>query len=224
MNGTVTLLTHDLRGRLVSKSVNGLETRYTYDPLGNLTALVLPGGKTTSFTYNEMDLLERIQDQEGNYILYTYDTEGNRIKEEVHDKTGALKRFLNAQYDDKNRLKKITHPDGASETMAYDAVGNVLSKTDPNGRQIQHGYDILRRILTLTEPGDIITRFTYDSHDHLASVTDARNNATTYTYDDLGRLVRTNSPDTNMTVVHLRCLGQSPLLDRRPGNHHHLSV
>ncbi|MEW6665618.1 MAG: RHS repeat-associated core domain-containing protein [Thermodesulfobacteriota bacterium] len=199
INGTVTLLGYDLRGRLVSKIVNDQETRYTYDALGNLVTLALPGGRVTSFTYNEINLLERVQDQQGNYILYAYDTEGNRIKEEVHDKNGALKRVLNAQYDDYNRLKSITYPDGASETTAYDEVGNVTTRTDPNGQQLQHTYDILRRLLTITEPGDLSTRFTYDGHDHLVSVTDARNNTTTYTYDDLGRLLRTNSPDTNQS-------------------------
>ena len=35
------------------------------------------------------------------------------------------------EYDYENRLKKITHPDGAIEEYIYDYAGNLIMKTDP---------------------------------------------------------------------------------------------
>jgi YD repeat-containing protein len=59
--------------------------------------------------------------------------------------TDALSRVTNYDYDDFNRLVKITYPPATTgatrlqETIAYDAGGNVTKKTDTvdkNGRRI----------------------------------------------------------------------------------------
>ncbi|MBN1103926.1 MAG: RHS domain-containing protein [Deltaproteobacteria bacterium] len=200
INGNDRLLSYDLRGRLVSRSLNGLETRYDYDTLGNLTAITLPAGRKMQFLHNQIKLLERIQDQEGNHIRYIYDTEGNKVAEEIRDRDDILRKAQNLEYDEENRLKRVLYPDGASESMTYDETGNMLSQTDPCGRETRYAYDGFKRLTMLTEPGDITTSFTYDHRDNLVSVVDARNNTTTYTYDDLGRIIQTSSPDTGTTT------------------------
>ena len=199
-NGVICRLSYDARGRVLSRTLNGLKTRYDYDPVGNLTAITRPAGGTTSLTYNEINRLVAIEDQEGNSILYTYDSEGNRISEEIYDQEGVLRKALHLEYDADNRLQRVLHPDGASEQNTYDEAGNLTTQTDPNGGHNQYAYDLLRRLTTLTEPGETFTRFGYDHYDHLASITDPGDNTTAYTYDDLGRLLRTVSPDTNTTA------------------------
>jgi YD repeat-containing protein len=44
--------------------------------VGNLTQVDRPGGRRTSFVYDQLNRLEREQDVYGNFDQYTYDAEG----------------------------------------------------------------------------------------------------------------------------------------------------
>ncbi len=202
-SGVVTTHSYDLRGRLVSSVTNGKETRRQYDKAGNLTALILPGGKTLYYGYGEAGKLEAIEDGRGNQIRLAYDTEGNRIQEKVYDPEGVLRKNLAFAYDAHNRLKSIAYPGDAVETLAYDDAGNVATRLDENDRATEYTYDLHRRLTAILQPGGVETRYAYDSHDNLIRVTDARGNSTTYTHDDLGRVVETESLDTGKVELEM---------------------
>ena len=51
-NGTVTALTYDARGRLVSRTVDGQATAFGYDAAGNLLRTTLPNGAFLQHTYD----------------------------------------------------------------------------------------------------------------------------------------------------------------------------
>ena len=55
---------------------------------GNLLRTILANGLKIVNTYAPSGLLERIEDNAGHYIQYFYDTEGNPIREEIHDRDG----------------------------------------------------------------------------------------------------------------------------------------
>ncbi|MFC1824940.1 RHS repeat-associated core domain-containing protein, partial [Thermodesulfobacteriota bacterium] len=198
-NGVVTSMAYNADGRPISRTTAGFITTFEYDGVGNLTATHLPGGRTITNGYTDAGLLERIEDSLGNGILYSYDPEGNRIREEIQDDGGTLRRYVDYEYDGFNRLKKTHYPEGPYEERNYDDAGNLVAMTDPKGLQTQYGYDPLNRLATVTQPDDVTTAYTYDGHDNLLSVTDAENHETAYTYDDLGRLMDTVSPDTGST-------------------------
>ena len=119
-NSVPTTFVYDAMGRMTSKISAGLTTSYDYDGAGNLTEVHLPGSRTVTYTYTDSDLPEKIVDNEGNYIKYQYDTEGNRLKQEIYDKNDVLKQFEDYEPDDFNRLKKIIYPGEAYEEYAYD--------------------------------------------------------------------------------------------------------
>ena len=199
-NGVVTTFGYDVQGRLISKTAAGRTTSYEYDGAGNLIAAYLPGGKDLFYSYTNADLLEKIEDNAGDYIQYFYDTEGNRIREEIHDHSGLLRREADFEFDYFNRLVKTIYPGGHFEERDYDDNGSLTRIIDPNGHATQYDYDPLNRLVTVTQPGDVVTGYDYDRHDNLVSVTDAKENTTTYIPDDFGSVISTTSPDTNTSL------------------------
>ena len=199
-NGVVTTQNYDSLGRLTSKTTAGITTTSEYDAVSNLKAVSLPEGRTISYTYTGSDLLERVEDNLGNYIIYVYDTEGNRIREEIHDSGGTLRKFMDFEFDSFNRLSKTIYPGNVSDDRNYDLNGNIINLTDANNNPTTYAYDELNRLVSVTQPGNVTTGYSYDGHNNLVTVTDAENHTTTYTYDDAGRMISTTSPDTGITT------------------------
>lgn len=195
-NGVQTTLTYDLRGRLTSKRVGDEVTGYTYDPVGQLTQVMLPDGSLTRYTYDSAHRLVGIADALGNQMTYTLDAMGNRIKEEVKDPSGQLARTRSRIYDALNRLAQDVGARGQSTRYEYDPNGNRTKVTDPLNQSTVSSYDTLNRLIQVTDPGQGQTRYSYDGQDRLNSVTDARNLATRYSVDGLGNRISQSSPDT----------------------------
>jgi YD repeat-containing protein len=108
-NGVTTNYEYDLRQRLLSTTVAGRTTRYTYDPVGQLKRVTQPDG--TSFIAFEHDDAHRqtaVYDHLGNRIAYTLDNSGQRTAEAVSDPAGALKRNLSRVMDALNRVQQTT--------------------------------------------------------------------------------------------------------------------
>ena len=139
-------------------------------------------------------------DNEGNYIKYQYDTEGNRLKQEIYDKNDVLKQFEGYEPDDFNRLKKIIYPGGAYEEYGYDGNNSLTQARDAKGEITAYTYDALNRLTAVTQPGNRVTGYGYDGHDNLKSVTDAKSSVTSYVYDDFGREISVISPDSGTAV------------------------
>jgi len=107
-NGLVTTSTYDLRQRLLSKTVGTELTSLTYDNVGQVTQLTMPDNSSLNYTYDAAHRLTEVQDSLGNKIVYTLDSEGNRITEDTKDPQGNLAKTLSRSYDALNRLKTLT--------------------------------------------------------------------------------------------------------------------
>jgi len=197
-NGLATTLSYDVGGRLLTRTTGGLTTGYAYDSAGRLLTLTLPGSRTLAYTYAG-DQVAVITDGMGNAIHYSYDTKGQKIKEELHDPAGSLTFALGLAYDAAGNLGKRLYPGNGEESYTYDAVRNLVQAIDPTGMQTDYGYDGLNRLLSVTEAGTAVAAIAYDSHDNRTQVTDARGKITRFTYDDLGRLRTVTAPDTGLT-------------------------
>ncbi|MBI5558770.1 MAG: RHS repeat protein, partial [Deltaproteobacteria bacterium] len=201
-NGVVTTYTFDGSGKLTGKTTLGRTTSLGYDATGNLTSVTLPGGRSISYTYTAADLLASISDNLGNSIAFAYDSEGNRIREEVRDPQDLLTRYVDFDYDDYNRLMKTIYPGGAFEERLYDAKGNLAQVADPNTLVSRYGYDSLDRLSLFTTPDLAATTITHNSADEVTAVQDAEGKLTGYEYDDLGRRAAENSPDAGVTTYN----------------------
>lgn len=151
------------------------------------------------YSYTQAGLLERVEDGLGNVILYTYDSEGNRIHEEIRDPGAQLTKYADLVYDLKNRLSEIVQPDATSTSYLYDAAGNVVSQTNGGGKSTLYAYDGLNRLYAITEPGDVVTRYSHDSSGNVSSVTDGEDYITSYAHDDFGHRLEVSSPDAGVT-------------------------
>jgi YD repeat-containing protein len=107
-NGLVTTSTYDLRQRLLTRTVGTETTTLVYDNVGQVTQLTLPDNSQLNYTYDAAHRLTDVQDNLGNKVHYTLDTEGNRTNETTTDPSNQLTKTLTRSYDALNRLQQVT--------------------------------------------------------------------------------------------------------------------
>ena len=107
-NGVLTVNTYDLRQRLLSTSVGGQTTSYSYDPVGQLTRVTQPDASYLGYEYDDAHRQKAVFDNRGNRIEYTLDNAGVRIAENVRDPAGALRRTLSRSIDALGRVQQTT--------------------------------------------------------------------------------------------------------------------
>jgi len=115
--GVVTTTSYTPRGRASSVSVvapgaAARDTTYTYDGVGQVTAVTLPDGTTLTYGYDAAHRLTSVKDARGNSVTYTLDASGNRIGEDVSDPGNVLRRSIARSFDALNRTQQVT---GATE-------------------------------------------------------------------------------------------------------------
>jgi RHS repeat-associated protein len=203
-NGLVTMLSYDLRGRLVSRNVGGEVTQYGYDGAGQLTKVTQPDGSSLSYSYDPAHRLTQIQDNLGNKIVYTLDAMGNHTSEQVFDPNGALAQSRAKIYDNLNRLvQDIGGANPTTEITKYvrDSQGNPTSVTDPLGRVTKNVYDALDRLIQTIEPAALstglggVTQYSYDGLDQPSQVLTPRLVKNLFTFDGLGNPTSQASQD-----------------------------
>ena len=195
-------------------------TEWTYLATGEVETITTAYGSndatTATFGYDDARRLVRITDGLGNYIQYTLDTEGNKIKEEIFDANGTpsnelddvLTKALTQAFDPYNRLDLVKRgSDPANPLETYDPANNpdgtLDTATDGKGITADYSYDALKRLLAATQDvGGLgaLTQYGYDVDDRLTTVIDPNTGATTYQYDDLNNLIAATSPDTGVTT------------------------
>jgi len=78
----------------------------------------------------------------------------------------------NFAYDGLDRLATTTYPDSSTETLSYDADGNVLTRRTRAGQTITFAYDMLNRLATKTAPSEPTVTYSYDLAGRLIGASD----------------------------------------------------
>ena len=176
-----------------------------YDALSRRTAMTLPNGTQTTYSYDPASQVTNVLHQLTatsttiNQAGYLYNNVGNRTS--LTDRRGAQA----FGYDNLDRLTSASHPLLATpQAFAYDAVGNrttggsVVNAGNQLTADATHSYqyddngNLTRKTLLAT--GNY-TQFTYDAENRLTKVEDfVAGNPTpaftsTYRYDGLGRRI-----------------------------------
>ena len=107
-NGLVHSVAYDARDRVISKTVNGRSTAYTYDPRGLMTRITQPDGSYVEYVFDDAQRQIGVRDNLGNAIDYVLDAGGNQISQTVKDATGALRRAVTREYDALSRMQRET--------------------------------------------------------------------------------------------------------------------
>ena len=218
-NGNVTRYTYDATtGKVLTVLSHGdtNATQFFYVPNGcascgggsnRLDHIILPEGNRIDYGYDSQGNLNLIRDNAGNTINHSYDSERNRIKTQLKDASGVLKRTLNYIYDGLNRLQAVKNDSTLMFQYGYDLRKNLTSKTVPANLTTSYAYDPLDRLKTATQPGSIVTSYDYDTSNNITTVTDDNGHLTTYVFDDNGRVRQTISPDTGATAYSYDAAG-----------------
>lgn len=218
-NSVETTYVYDFMDHITERALpaDGIAAEMHYDIVGNPDFLRLPNcvemgagcALTTDYTFDSVNRLKELTDPYGNKIAYTYDTEGNRIREEYKDPAAVAQRYTNFEYDTFNRLRHICF---AAPTLGvcgsvfseygYYADGTRQTEQDPMAHLTTLDYDELKRPSSVTQTVNSIpqtTVYDYDRLDGLKSVTDPAGLGTTYTNGDLGWRLKTICPDNGTT-------------------------
>lgn len=118
----------------------------------------------------------------GTRISYTYDANGN-----LRTRTDAAGKVTAYEYDQANRLTKVTYPDATTVKSGFDANGNLQYVEDPRGLRTTYTYDAFGNRASQTSPDTGLTTFTFDSAGRLDSESRADGKLLRYGWDALAR-------------------------------------
>jgi RHS repeat-associated protein len=218
IDGVVVERLFDTAGRVLAETVKGdvpandRISLHEYSSTGKLTRTTGPDGVWTRMHYDTADRLIGVEDAAGNRINYALDGAGNRLREEVRDSTGVLRRSLDRLFDTASRMTRVTGAAGQATQLRYDAVGNLLETENPLGTVSKSTYDGVGRLTKqIDDLGGINAemRYEYAANGQVERVVDPKGLATTYAYDGFGQLAKQTSPDTGVTQLTYDRLGNT---------------
>jgi YD repeat-containing protein len=150
-NGVLTTTTYDLRGRMLSASVGGITSTYTYTPSGQLASARFAHGHHISYQYDAAQRLVGWSDNRGAHASYQLDPMGNRTSEEIRNAQGHQVWQLARSINSLNRVESTTQA-GQTTRHYYDANGDLTHVTNGLGETTTYGLDALRRVKTSPTP------------------------------------------------------------------------
>lgn len=188
----------------------GRSKSFDRDAFGRVVCEHFPDATQVEYSYNALGQLIRVLDQNRHEIRFDWDrfglkekvTAANQLTDYVYDETGLLREILSKygdrknpdrsiarEYDDLDRLVKVTYDGRDVETYSYDSWGKVIASTR-NGRKATYRYDYFGRLIEKTEDG-AITRYAYNAWGQRTAretVNGSLKLTETREYDALGRL------------------------------------
>ncbi|MGX5805916.1 RHS repeat-associated core domain-containing protein [Bradyrhizobium sp. Arg314] len=163
-------------GRVLDDGTTQL-SKFSYDTNGffNLTQVIDPTGRTTSYAYaNQVDLAA------------------------VSQTTQAGFQTTIAQYIYNGHHRPLFYTDAAGQTWryTYNAAGQMTSSVDPVGHTTTYHYDSSANLTSITNANNTTAAtYTYDGFDRVRTYTDSEGWTATYDYDAADRLTKITYPD-----------------------------
>ncbi|NER00132.1 MAG: hypothetical protein F6K30_26110, partial [Cyanothece sp. SIO2G6] len=221
LSGRTVEYDYDTSDRLVKETITDPATgshvvEYVYDTVGNRLSKIDSIEGTTTYTYDANDRLT-LEVGPSTTIQYTYDDNGNLIKEESLD--GRVVEYI---WNDQNQLIQIDQLDGDNTTTIqyqYDMDG-IRVATIVNGEETRYLIDNNRphaEVIEEYSPGqdanvayvhgrEVISQtrgneldfYLYDGHSGVRQLSDETGTVTdTYTFDAYGNLLDANGTTEN---------------------------
>jgi len=136
----------DALNRLISMvTSDGMTTLMAYNSRGDLVEISDWLG-ITSFEFDALGRLEKVNDHNGHITRYEHDPVGNLTS--IIYPTGLEVKYT---FNELNQVHAVTDSDGNITTFNHDHTGLLLSRTLPNGILTEYSHDILGRVERITE-------------------------------------------------------------------------
>ncbi len=186
---TTTTYTYDLVGNLITKTVDGVTTTYTYnknDQLinqGSSTFTYDDNGNliskdATTYDYDDLNRLITLTTPTS-IIDYTYDVNNNRIAKTVD---GVTTNYL---VDTNTPYAQVLKENNSTDTISYTYGNDLLSQSTSNGDYYFH-TDALGSTRSLTDGSGVATdSFTYTPYGKLIDHTGSTDTNYLYTGEQL---------------------------------------
>ncbi len=218
-NGLITEYTYTARGWLKNRLVGERLTTYTYDKVGQLTRVDLPNGARLEYTYDNAHRLTDIRNGWGDHIHFTLDGLGNIREETVSDAQGNQASKLSREYDALGRLwkevRRINGQDAVTE-YGYDASGNRTTQLDPLSHPTHWAHDALDRLASTEDALQGQTVLARDAQDRVTQYRDPKGFNTNYEIDAFGQVRKETSPGRGVTTYSYLSNGNlSSIVDAR---------
>lgn len=121
------------------------------------------GGKdlTTSTLSNQRGEVEEVHDPDGNYLKYTYDPIGNKVKvERFAYGVGTPDSTTTFSYDEVGNKDAMVDPDMGTWSYVHNALGQLCKQTDAKSQVSRLAYDDVGRIESKTT-ADLVSSWEY---------------------------------------------------------------
>lgn len=205
----VTSYEADGHGRItLAREPGGAETRWRYDPSGNLEWVQVPGAdcaagqRCTRYSYTGADELWKATRADGSFIENAYYPDGSLQWQK--DADAKITSFI---YDPLGRLSSVQDPVNPPTQYTYDSAGQLDTKTDPGGScatsTLCTRYDWYPqgqlKSVDYSGPTPDVTNIVYDAVGRRTSMA-ASNVTTSYGWNSLGQLI--SSSENGQTVSY----------------------
>lgn len=136
---------------------------------------------TSSFVFDEQFNVLQSVDENDIKNSYTYDSKGN-VLTEIYPNGKTMYEF-----DEKNRLKNITNPDGVKTIYRYD--GENLASIQNVDETITYKHDSFGRETKVVFPNQTTLETNYDDTGNTINVKEGNGKSTKSTYDQYGNIM-----------------------------------
>lgn len=233
-NGSHTAFKYTQAGQLESvTNAEGIAVTLSYDKYGSVGSIRDAGKKTTSFKRDVMGRITAVTYADGTKETYTYRADGALLSktdaagkrtEYAYDLTGRLESCtfadgtaLHYAYDARGSLAGVARTDAAgqetaAETIAYDALGNVVSTAHSiggvsafdvsvygnawdrigygysDGYGVNYEYDASGRMIRVYDAGGAIAEYEYDPNGQVSARRYGNGASTQYERDAKGNV------------------------------------
>lgn len=153
---------------------NGNVTRYAYDLDDRLVSITDPVGRVTTLGYDALSRPTQASNlaiQAAPLVQRAYTPDGLTASLTIA-RNSVTFNTTSLAYDGLDRLASTTYPDSSTETLGYDADGNVLTRQTRAGATITFTYDTLNRLSTKAAPSEPSVTYAYDLAGRLIGASD----------------------------------------------------
>ncbi len=194
-DGEAVCLSYDSKDRLVEVSnESGSKISLYYNDFGKLREIKDHTGRKVEYSYERNQLGKVYHEGKLTYSYYYKD----ELLEKIKNPRGIY--VLENLYDSENRVKIQKFGDGGIIRYEYKSEESKTFVINQNGNAEVHVHDENFRNIESEYAGESES-FTYDTRNLLTSYKDKKGNVTAYEYDKEGKLTKVTFPDNQSESV-----------------------
>lgn len=179
-----TRLSYDgLGNRKARRDPRGFVTRRQFDGLGREVEYIDALGRLSESRYDGEGLKEAETDRRGVRTTFSYDSLGRLVRETLVPSITGVPWQREIEYEDQDLRRVERDGKGNETTFQLDRLGRVVEERDPRGNSIVTVWDGVNRREVVDKRGQP-TAYEYDALNRVRLVTDALGQEVLTTYED----------------------------------------